>query len=792
MCSENVAGEVPPEPPASVPDLTAPGLLPTEGGTPKRRLLEDYSVGEAIGSGAFGVVHTCTHRTTGEEVAVKLVDKVETPVEAIMMEAELMKALSHVNIVSCRAVYHERCFICIVMDLFTGGDLVLGMQKHLKERGRIYGPDIRHIHSQMLSGVQYLHSKSIIHRDIKGDNFLMSVKDITDKSCRVALTDFGAAKLIGPGERLTKEVGTKMFWAPEFYRRNYGLKVDVWALGVIMYGLLDGRFPFKDEEDITWKAPKFPKRTEIALEDMIKCCLQKDEHARPSAEELLNHEWLRTLEPNLPGPGRSNTPEPGVGEVASERQEVMGDEADDGVAARRRELIKRLNQEHLGASRPKGPPPVHRVSSATLLRAWFQVPDKTTPGATLRFEWWDAHKACVTGPGWVSPSSLKPADGGADPELCQSTAICAQMLKDHNIDIEQFGVGDAKTLSQLASEVEDGSARLMLDATSHKKLVRVVDVVLLRLYSAETDGLILVETAEVYPDGRRRGPNLRMPGTKKFPHENARETAQRTLKELLGMGGVNVNFNFDEKEVYEEENDSPSFPGVRTVYRKEIVQCYISETRPDVLQRIGLPDGTEWSFQDKKNNNKFFSWMTEAGALEKQVKLWADGGEEVSGLVAAPIGLNEQELVKYLTRHSVDVSLYGTLPARTLKDLSKELVRGDSSLALKSWQEVIRVVDTVSVKVVNALGQILVQTDQVLPDGQKVALNRLPATRKRPDENQFIAARRVLQKFLDFDENQVILDPKKAKQYDDERGPTPAFPGLKTVYRRYIVEARLC
>merc|ERR1719478_1084008 len=133
-----------------------------------KRLLEEYSVGQTLGEGAFGVVYACTNRATGEEVAVKMVDKVETPVEAIRKEAELQKSLECPNIVRVHQIFYERCFVCIVMDKFSGGDLVEGLHLHLKEKGKINCHDIVHVSKQMAIAIQYLHERSIVHRDVKG------------------------------------------------------------------------------------------------------------------------------------------------------------------------------------------------------------------------------------------------------------------------------------------------------------------------------------------------------------------------------------------------------------------------------------------------------------------------------------------------------------------------------------------------------------------------------------------------------------------------------------------------
>lgn len=327
----------------------------------------------------------------------------------------------------------------------------------------------------------------------------------------------------------------------------------------------------------------------------------------------------------------------------------------------------------------------------------------------------------------------------------------------------------------------------MLDATSHKKLVRVVDIVLLRLYSTQNKEYMLVECAEQYPDGRRRSA-IRVPGTKKNPHENAQETAIRILKDILGMEKLAVRFGFEEKEVYEEEMDSPSFPGVRTVYRKEIMQCYVNETDEALRKAVGLPQGDGWSFEDKKRNTKFFQWMTEEDAIAQKVKLRAAGSEEVSGLVMPPLGLNEQDLLDFLDNHGVDQSGFGVNGAKSLKEFSRELMCGESTLLVDDLGKVVRVVDQVVLIVVSPTNKILVQNAHVMPDGTEHLLNRLPAAKGRPDESQFVTARRILRKQMRIDENQVRLDPKQARIFEESR-ISPSYPCMRTVYRRRFITA---
>mmetsp|Transcript_75881 Transcript_75881/g.180306 ORF Transcript_75881/g.180306 Transcript_75881/m.180306 type:complete len:769 (+) Transcript_75881:82-2388(+) len=760
------------------------GCGKSRGAAPMGRLLEEYSVGQTLGEGAFGVVYACTNRKTGEQVAVKMVDKVETPVAAIKREAEMMRNLSHPNIVRCHQVFYERYFVCIVMDKFAQ-DLVDGLHMHMKERGKINCHDVVHIAHQMGAAIQYLHSKLIIHRDVKGDNYLMDRKNIADQKCRIALSDFGTACNIQADERLSAEVGTRIFWAPEVYQKNYSLKVDVWAMGVTMYGILEGRFPFKDDSDIKNRELKAMKKVHPVCEDWVKKMLTKDETKRMDANQTMAHEWIATHgcrdRPDRKGDqGTDDKGDTEPGEGGPSLLRVDG--ANDGVQERRRELVDRLNDEQEDKKANKGPKkgksPQHCFTN-------FTITDKRMPGTMLKFEWWDK--------GQVQRNGILNIEGVSRPaaDLNDSSPnVVSQMLQEHNIDLNRFGSGEAKRLDQFENEVQSGVVRLMLDASDYKKLVRVVDIVLMRLYTNSKKEKMLIETAEQFEDGRKRDTN-RLPGTKREPYENAKETALRMLKEMLDMGNINVHFDFDETETFEEENESPSYPGVMTVYRKEIVEGYVQHDNPDELTKIGLPSGGPFSAQDARKNTKFLSWMPEKAAVAKQVKLRAEGSEQVSSLVSAPIGMNEDDMRNYLVNAKIDVELFGQNGAKTIKELSNETLKGECSITTNAAGDTIRVVDLVFLKIVDPVaGDTLVQTEQTHPNGERVVLNRLPGAKRRPDENQYLTVRRILRRQLKIDENMVSIDPSSGEYYVDEK-PPQGYPKISNVYRKRVITVKL-
>jgi serine/threonine protein kinase len=791
-CSESTHKKPPNASPALPHEPPGTSTTTTSGSAKQeRRLLDEYQVGATLGEGAFGVVSNCKHRVTKEEFAVKMVDKVETPVEAIRKEADMLQSLDHPNIVKFHGVFYERCFVCIVMDKYCGGDLVEGLQKHIKERGQINCHSVVHVAQQVAGSIHYLHQRSVVHRDIKGDNFLMDRRDMTEPDCKIVLTDFGTACNIGPAERLSASVGTKLFWAPEFYDKDYAAKVDVWAMGIVMYGLVTGRFPFRDETDVRNKEVKIPKRVHPVCEDYIKSMLQKREDVRNSAEQVATHEWVTpTSKKEETAPGVATTEE---GEHKEEA--LRPDNPHAGIQERRQELINRLNKEHQKrelACSPKGSKPSPGPAPPALTSEISQFIMLEKDGLQNKYEWWPASK--VAEKKLLDQGSAKPVSEttgmGQDASDLQ---VYSKLLEEHNIDISKFGTGEAKTLELFVGELSSGNARLLLDATEHKKLVRTVNIVLLRIRSP--GGLLLVETEEMYSDGRHRE-TFRLPGAKKEPHENMRQTAERIAQDTIGAGLKVLECELLDAERYEEEMDSPSFPGVRTVYRKEIVFCTVTSTDSAVLQKMGLANPIPESFtttsKDVQAITKTFNWMDEDNAQAKGVKLRPEGAEAVSALVRAPVGLNEEALRNYLMKCNIDPSHFGQAHTKTLKEFSDELIKGEATLLEDSEGRPLRVVDVILLVLTRGKdGEVLVQAEQVYANGDKQTLNRLPGTKRRPDENQFTTVRRLLRRQLELDEVHVTLD-KNDQNVVEEEQPSTNYPGIRTLYRKRFMSCEIC
>merc|ERR1712039_652838 len=136
---------------------------------------------------------------------------------------------------------------------------------------------------------------------------------------------------------------------------------------------------------------------------------------------------------------------------------------------------------------------------------------------------------------------------------------------------------------------------------------------------------------------------------------------------------------------------------------------------------------------------------------------------------------------------------FGVAPSKTLAELSAELVTGESSLAEMTDGSIARIVDKVILKIVKpsgpGKGEVLVQAEQICA-GSKKSLNRLPVVARRPDENVFIAAQRLLNKTLRMMSNYVTIDPHNiTDQY--QQMTSLSYPGLLTRCRKRIITAKL-
>ncbi|PVF97966.1 Pkinase-domain-containing protein [Serendipita vermifera] len=257
----------------------------------RTRVVGNYTIGRAIGEGAFGKVRIGTHRLTGVRVALKQIPKAVSA--SLTREIHHHRQLHHPHIAQLYEVIATETSIWLVTELCSGGELF----DYLAEKTRFDEFEARALFGQICLAVAYCHDQGVVHRDLKLENVLL------DDHCNVKLSDFGFTREYDRGSLLETYCGTAGYASPEMIsgQKYLGQEADIWSLGVILYALLTGTMPFDDDdeeaikrkvlageyEDPEWLSPE-PR-------ELIKSILIVDPLKRPSLQQILSNPWFSRI-----------------------------------------------------------------------------------------------------------------------------------------------------------------------------------------------------------------------------------------------------------------------------------------------------------------------------------------------------------------------------------------------------------------------------------------------------------------------------------------------------------------
>ncbi len=272
-----------------------------------KEITDAYEVLERIGAGGFSTVARARHRSTGAEVAIKVVDKSKyAPTDrSFDREVAVLSEVRHENVVELYATYVTERNVFMVCELVEGGELL----DVVSRAGSFTEKDAMVIIRQVLSAVAHMHARNIVHRDLKLENILLSDDGAAP---RVKLIDFGLARFKPEGQTLRTICGSPLYIAPEILELEtsknedefYTPACDMWSVGVILFALLSGYSPFDDEDEgvlyrnirngIYHLEPGVWDFISDPAKSLVAALLETDPNRRLSAEQALAHEWLRS------------------------------------------------------------------------------------------------------------------------------------------------------------------------------------------------------------------------------------------------------------------------------------------------------------------------------------------------------------------------------------------------------------------------------------------------------------------------------------------------------------------
>ena len=269
-----------------------------------------YKILSKLGEGSFGTVYLAQNKYTKEKVAMKEIKKANKKLLSdgeIRDEIDILKKLDHPDIVRIIESFNTRESYFLVTEYCEGGELFDQVRNQLSET------QIAVIFRQLLSGLAYLHSHNIVHRDLKLENILIyeteKSKTTGEDLFNIKIIDFGTARIFDKSKNPQSIVGSSYYIAPEVLKQRYNKECDLWSVGVILYMFIVGHAPFDgcDDEEITSniqsgiysKVDKRWKKASREVKDLIQKLLVYQPKKRLTAIQALQHPWFKITDSNI-------------------------------------------------------------------------------------------------------------------------------------------------------------------------------------------------------------------------------------------------------------------------------------------------------------------------------------------------------------------------------------------------------------------------------------------------------------------------------------------------------------
>ncbi|WEJ96967.1 Protein kinase [Yamadazyma tenuis] len=253
-----------------------------------------YQIIKTLGEGSFGKVKLAEHLTTGQRVALKIINR-KTLAKSDMQgrierEISYLKLLRHPHIIKLYDVIKSKDEIIMVIE-YAGNELF----DYIVQRGKMPEDEARRFFQQIIAAVEYCHRHKIVHRDLKPENLLL------DDKYNVKIADFGLSNIMTDGNFLKTSCGSPNYAAPEVISGKLyaGPEVDVWSSGVILYVMLCGRLPFDDEfipalfKKISNGVYTLPNYLSPGAKHLLTRMLVVNPLNRITIHEIMEDEWFK-------------------------------------------------------------------------------------------------------------------------------------------------------------------------------------------------------------------------------------------------------------------------------------------------------------------------------------------------------------------------------------------------------------------------------------------------------------------------------------------------------------------
>lgn len=273
---------------------------PSSSNDRKRVVANRYEITQKLGAGQFGTAFLCSDRKEEAKNCLKVLKEIPVgglqPNETVVAEheARLLSQLSHPNIVKFLGKFIDREFFCIITEYCEGGDLDKYIEGCQKKKQPISEKRVLDWFVQLLLGVDYIHARRILHRDLKSRNIFLQNE-------RIKIGDFGISRiLMGPSDYASTFIGTPYYMSPEVLKHEgYNSKSDIWSLGCILFDMCALKHAFESTSflSVLYKItdddpPSLPSHYPIQMDMIFKLMLQKAQKDRPSAGDILKMPFI--------------------------------------------------------------------------------------------------------------------------------------------------------------------------------------------------------------------------------------------------------------------------------------------------------------------------------------------------------------------------------------------------------------------------------------------------------------------------------------------------------------------